>query len=440
MATNVYTVAADTTFSLRTMIQHTMYRASFPTSLRLCISFPYSSYVQSPSTHTQRLTSATGIAQSQSLLTVLRSHNLIIIMPLFDYVDFERIYRLARDKGCDRERAIHRSLRAAVHAFLAYHNFKADQQTEIRLADNALENYKDKLPTWQSREAAVRLVLFDLNYKVARFDPDGRQDRPSYVPMPAGIGKYAFPEPVYSPTRPPGEPFQPAGTGRYAFPQPSYPGPSPHPSSNGKPYNSSELRTRFASYFAPRSRPGPPPGSAYSYSASPTNNYSWVPSSTVPNPRHPDFKHNEWPFDSSFRRDGAAPPPRRSTNSESRRSERGSNAHSQDEKYYSDFFSYKPRTQPRRPSPPPRPKTPPPPSRETATPDFYKVLGVERGASAQEIKAAYRKLSLKHHPDRVGEKDKEEATERMVEINAANEVLGDEEGRRWYDMYGVVKK
>jgi curved DNA-binding protein CbpA len=40
----------------------------------------------------------------------------------------------------------------------------------------------------------------------------------------------------------------------------------------------------------------------------------------------------------------------------------------------------------------------------------------------------------------VGEKDKEEATERMVEINAANEVLGDEKGRRWYDMYGVVKK
>jgi hypothetical protein len=436
MATNVYTVAADTTFSLRTMIQHTMCRASFPTSLHLCISFPYSSQVQSPSIHTQRLTSATGIAQSQSLLTVLRSHNPIITMPLFDYVDFERIYRLARDKGCDRERAIHRSLRAAVHAFLAYHNFKADQQTEIRLADNALENYKGKLLTWQSREAAVRLVLFDLNYKVARLDPGSRQDRPSYVPMPAGTGKYAFPEPEYPPTRPSGEPFKPAGTGRYAFPQPSY------PSSNIKPYNSPDFRTRFASYFVPPSRPGPPPGSAYSYSASPSNNYSWVPSSTVPNPRHPDFKHNEWPFDSSSRRDSTAPPPRRSTNSESRRNERGSNAHSQDEKYYSDFFSYKPRTQPRRPKTPPRPTTPPPPppSRSTSYPNLYKVLGVSRGASAAEIKSAYRKLSLKHHPDRVGEGDKGEATERMVEINTANEVLGDEEGRRWYDMYGVVKK
>jgi DnaJ-class molecular chaperone len=60
--------------------------------------------------------------------------------------------------------------------------------------------------------------------------------------------------------------------------------------------------------------------------------------------------------------------------------------------------------------------------------------------SAQEIKAAYRKLSLKHHPDRVKEGDKGEATKRMVEINAANEVLGDEDKRKWYDMYGVVKK
>jgi hypothetical protein len=368
-------------------------------------------------------------------------------MPLFDYVDFERIYRLARDEGCDRERAIHRGLKAGVHAFLAYNNFKADQQTEIRLADNALESYRAKLRTWQSREATVRLVLFDLNYKVARLDPDNRQDRPSYVPMPAGTGKYTFPMPEYPPTRPSGEPFRPAGTGRYAFPQPSYPGPSPHPSSNSKPYNSSEFRTRFASYFAPPSRPGPPPGSAYSYSASPSNNYSWVPSSTAPNPRHPDFKHNERPFDSSFGRDGTAPPPpRRSTYSESRRNERGANANAQwtdeDGKFYDSFFSYKPRTQPRRPKTPPRPTTPPPPppSRSTSSPDFYKVLGVSRGASAAKIRSAYRKLSLKHHPDRVGEKNKGEATERMVEINAANEVLGNEEGRRWYDMYGVVKK
>jgi hypothetical protein len=392
-------------------------------------------------------------------------------MPLFDYVDFERIYRLARDEGCDRKRAIHRGLKAAVHAFLAYNNFKADQQTEIRLADNALESYRAKLLTWESREATVRLVLFDLNYKVARLDPDNRQDRPSYVPMPAGTGKYTFPmpeypptrpsgetfkpagagkytfpTPEYPPTRPSGEPFKPAGTGRYAFPQPSYPGPSPHPSSNSKPYNSSEFRIRFASHFAPPSRPGPPPGCAYWYSASPSNKYSWVPHSTVPNPRHPDFKHNEWPFDSSSWRDGTAPPsppPRRSTNSESRRNERGSNAHSQDEKYYSDFFSYKPRTQPRRPKTPPRPTSPPPPpppSRSTSSPNFYKILGVSRGASAAEIKSAYRKLSLKHHPDRVGEGVKGEATKRMVEINAANEVLGDEEGRRWYDMYGVVKK
>jgi curved DNA-binding protein CbpA len=57
-----------------------------------------------------------------------------------------------------------------------------------------------------------------------------------------------------------------------------------------------------------------------------------------------------------------------------------------------------------------------------------------------EIRTAYRKLSLKHHPDRVGEAEKGKATVKMAEINQAYDVLGNEEGRRYYDVPGRVKK
>ena len=61
--------------------------------------------------------------------------------------------------------------------------------------------------------------------------------------------------------------------------------------------------------------------------------------------------------------------------------------------------------------------------------DYYKVLGVEKTASAEEIKRAYRKLSLKHHPDKpTGNADK------FKDINAAYSVLSDENERRAYDF------
>ena len=54
--------------------------------------------------------------------------------------------------------------------------------------------------------------------------------------------------------------------------------------------------------------------------------------------------------------------------------------------------------------------------------DYYKVLGVSRNASADEIKKAYRKLAMKYHPDR--NPGKKEAEDRFKDINEANEVLG----------------
>lgn len=66
--------------------------------------------------------------------------------------------------------------------------------------------------------------------------------------------------------------------------------------------------------------------------------------------------------------------------------------------------------------------------------DYYKVLGVDRGASSDAIKAAFRKLARKYHPD-MNPGDKK-AEERFKEINEANEVLGDPDKRKKYDELG----
>src|SRR3989442_12512534 len=66
--------------------------------------------------------------------------------------------------------------------------------------------------------------------------------------------------------------------------------------------------------------------------------------------------------------------------------------------------------------------------------DYYEVLGVGRNASAEELKRAYRKLALQHHPDRNGGNPQAEA--RFKEINEAYEVLSDQSKRQRYDTFG----
>jgi molecular chaperone DnaJ len=64
-------------------------------------------------------------------------------------------------------------------------------------------------------------------------------------------------------------------------------------------------------------------------------------------------------------------------------------------------------------------------------PDYYKTLGVDKKATAEEIKKAYRKLARKYHPDR--NPDDKAAEERFKEISQAHDVLGDPEKRKQYD-------
>lgn len=67
--------------------------------------------------------------------------------------------------------------------------------------------------------------------------------------------------------------------------------------------------------------------------------------------------------------------------------------------------------------------------------DYYEILGVQKGASADEIKGAYRKLALKHHPDRNPSNHKE-AEEKFKEISEAYAVLSDPQKRAQYDQFG----
>ena len=70
------------------------------------------------------------------------------------------------------------------------------------------------------------------------------------------------------------------------------------------------------------------------------------------------------------------------------------------------------------------------PPKEVDNSKYYELLGVDKKASYDEIRKAFRKLALKNHPDRGGDKEK------FQELNAAYEVLSDKEKRDTYDKYG----
>ncbi|XP_078366495.1 dnaJ homolog subfamily C member 5-like isoform X2 [Oculina patagonica] len=67
---------------------------------------------------------------------------------------------------------------------------------------------------------------------------------------------------------------------------------------------------------------------------------------------------------------------------------------------------------------------------------LYDVLGVDRNATPEEIKKAYRKMALKHHPDK--NPNNPEATEKFKEVNHAHSILADPGKREIYDKYGSM--
>lgn len=71
------------------------------------------------------------------------------------------------------------------------------------------------------------------------------------------------------------------------------------------------------------------------------------------------------------------------------------------------------------------------------TKDYYKILGISKTSSKNEIKKAYRTLAKKYHPDH--NPDDKEAEEKFKEIQEAHEVLSNDEKRKTYDMFGSAE-
>jgi DnaJ family protein B protein 4 len=67
--------------------------------------------------------------------------------------------------------------------------------------------------------------------------------------------------------------------------------------------------------------------------------------------------------------------------------------------------------------------------------DYYKILGVDKQATDEELKKAYRRLAVKHHPDKNPD-NKEAAEEKFKEISEAYDVLSDKDKRQVFDAYG----
>src|SRR6185437_8507854 len=66
--------------------------------------------------------------------------------------------------------------------------------------------------------------------------------------------------------------------------------------------------------------------------------------------------------------------------------------------------------------------------------DYYELLGVQKNASADEVKKAFRKLAMQHHPDR--NPDDKSAEQKFKDVNEAYDVLKDEQKRAAYDRFG----
>jgi len=70
--------------------------------------------------------------------------------------------------------------------------------------------------------------------------------------------------------------------------------------------------------------------------------------------------------------------------------------------------------------------------------DLYELLSIDKGASSEEVKKAYRKAALKYHPDKVPEEQRAEAEIKFKEVSQAYEILSDDDKRHLYDTHGMA--
>ncbi|KAL6850674.1 DnaJ-like protein xdj1 [Amphichorda felina] len=70
--------------------------------------------------------------------------------------------------------------------------------------------------------------------------------------------------------------------------------------------------------------------------------------------------------------------------------------------------------------------------------DLYEVLSIDKGASVEEVKKAYRKAALKYHPDKVAEDQRAESEIKFKEVTQAYEILSDDDKRHLYDTHGMA--
>jgi hypothetical protein len=241
-----------------------------------------------------------------------------------------------------------------------------------------------------------------------------RQSYTDGPPTPAGRGEYAFPAPQY-----PSQTFRDASNGHRVF-EPSgqdWRGAAYDKVSGSYSYSSKD-QSRYTDDRSPPSRPSHGPSArSHSYQTEdrrPRGEYSSRPEpSSRPKP-------STYSSSRSYRTEDRRPGDYSSHRSDSDRY-RSSRAHPSSSNGSSSDRA---------------------PSDDNQRPSicFYRLLGISRDATPDEIKKAYRKLSLLNHPDRVIEADKANANAKFQDINTANQILSDPEKRVYYDRTGYIPR
>lgn len=343
--------------------------------------------------------------------------------------DMHEQYEEQLDLGKTHKEAwgkISRGLRTFVEKEAKYES--RDRRRRTRDAFAHFDDMMDSLPVHE--EGLPRVYAHVMNSRSHAPQPQ--------PPMPAGQGRYRFPTPEYPGYTMRSDPYEPRGGDRSYHPAPSMPAnhgshafPAPEYSHERSHVRESENYDSGRGYNTREYRPHEEPRSARRES--------------YYRETQPRYEIRE---PASSRRASAryetrepASPHRPSRHHETREPKSPRHSSRRHEKPERSSSRQRARHEPREP----RPSSSRPPPFEDFSNDprpdacFYVVLGITSTASQDEIKKAFRKMSLKHHPDRAPAGGKTAATDKMAEINHANDILSDPDARAYYDQTGRYK-